>query len=119
MPASIDGDREALGARARLAELDRDHIVKLVGGHRRDQELVAAARRNLAHLIAREPLAGDEDHARGFVLVLDRARDVEALGQLGVEHDERRFLFEEQAARFVGGLRDEHLEPESQRTAAP
>ena len=68
-PPSAMATCERLGARARLAELDRDDVVKLVGGHRRDQQLVAAARRDLAHLIARQPLAGDEDHARRRVVL--------------------------------------------------
>jgi hypothetical protein len=105
-----DADRERLGAEPRLAELDRDDVVQLVGGHRRDQQLVAAARRDLAHLVARQLLAGDQDDAGRRVVRLDRAGRVEA-ARLGVDHDERGLLLAEQVAGLVGGLGDQELEP--------
>jgi hypothetical protein len=106
------GDRERLGAQARLAELDRDHVVELVGGHRRDHQLVAAARRDLAHLVARQLLARNQDDAGRRVVRLDRARGLEPAG-LGVDHDQRRLLFEEQRARVLGRRRDQELEVEA------
>jgi hypothetical protein len=81
----------------------------VIGAINSSSHLVAPARGDLAHLIAREPLAGDEDHARARIMRLALLGDREAIG-LGVEHDERRFLALELLERIARVLRDQELE---------
>src|SRR5689334_16231204 len=70
-----------------------------------------AAVGDLAHLIGRQPLAGDEHDLAAGARGLDRARDVVARGavELGVEHGERGLLLGEQRGGLVAARGDHEL----------